>query len=467
MDEERLGYYDEDKSLIVERFEHMRKNNENYFFDVSEFEAIIDYYLEQNDVTFAFEASEAAYNQHPQSVSLQLRRAKVMIDKGRAVDALKTIKVLESLEPNNFEIYIIKGAALGMLGDIQGTKRNFDIALETDPAEEITILLSITSILYNLNHYKILLPYLHRLIELEPDYHTHLYDLAYAYEKLEEYEKAIEYYNEFLANVPFSDNAWYNLGILYNKTNRLKEAVEAYDYSLAINSTNVFALFNKANILSNTGDYLNALEAYLEYLEYENESSEALTYAAECFDKTGDCEMASKYYQEAIDLDPGFAEPWFGLGMIYLNDRLPEETLYYFRKATELDPDNPEYFYFLGKSQEQFMRVKEAVRSYMTALRLDPFYDQVWNDLGKLVISEGLYFRVIPMLEKALKVTGDVHGLRFILASSYLYSGESDKCYHHLSKAFVLSENSFATFRDLFPGHLLSEDLKQLLYLND
>ena len=183
----------------------------------------------------------------------------------------------------------------------------------------------------------------------------------------------------------------------------------------------MFALFNKANILSNSGEYAKALDAYLEYLEYENESSEAMTYAAECYDKTGDSEMASKYYKDAIDLDPGFAEPWFGLGVIFLNNRMSEETLYYFRKATELDPDNPEYFYFLGKSQAQFMRVKEAVRSFMIALRLDPFYDIVWNDLGILVITEGLYFRVIPLLERALKVTGDVHGLRFILAASYLY----------------------------------------------
>ena len=165
MEHERPVYNDDDRSLIVERYERMKRNNENAFFDVSEFETIIDYYLEQNDVTYAYEASEAANRQHPQSISLQLRMAKVMIDKGRAVDALKTIKVLERIEPNNFEIYIIKGAALGMLGDIQGTKRNFDLALEADPNEEVTILLSITSILYNLNHYKILLPYLHRLVQ--------------------------------------------------------------------------------------------------------------------------------------------------------------------------------------------------------------------------------------------------------------------------------------------------------------
>lgn len=467
MEEDRLGYQEEDVSNIVERYESMRKNNENGFFDVVEFETIIDYYLEHNDVSFAFEAVEAAYRQHPNSVSLQLRRAKVLIDKGRAVDALKTIKIVESLEPDNFEVFIIKGAALGMMGDIQGTKKYFDLALAIDTSEEATILLSITSILYNLNHYKILLPYLERLINIEPDYPTHLYDMAYAYERLEDYEKAIKFYNSYLNKVPYSDSAWYNLGILYNKTNRLKDAVDAYDFALAVNPENIFALFNKGNILYNINEYSKALESYLEYLEHEEESSEALTYAAECYDKTGDREMALKYYQEAIDLDPDFSEPWFGLGVIYLDENQKVEALYYFKKAVALDNDNPEYLYFQGKAQVKFMESKGAVRSFMSALKIDPFYDNVWNDMGQLIISEGLYFKVIPMLEKALKVTGDVHGLRYVIASSYLYCGELDKCYYHLSKAMLLSDNSIKSFKDLFPDHLLNDNLKQLLKQKD
>ncbi len=467
MEEERHSYQEDDISVIVERYERMRKNNENYFFDVVEFESIIDYYLENNDVSFAFEAAESAYIQHPQSVSLQLRRAKVLIDKGRAVDALKNVKIIESLEPGNFEVFLIKGAALGMLGDIKGARKNFDHALTLDDSEEVAILLSITSILYNLNHYKILLPYLHSLIELEPDFYTHLYDLAYAYEKLDRYEEAIDFYQHFLDKAPFSDSGWYNLGILYNKTNRLKEAVEAYDYALAVNPDNIFALFNKGNILSSMGEYPQALEVYLEYLEQETESSEALTYAGECYDRTGDREMAGRYYQEAIDLDPGFSEPWYGMGVIYLRDNMIDEAIHYFRKSVELEQDNPEYHYYLGMALAAGSQQKEGARSFMQALKMDPFYDIVWNDLGRLIVSEGMYFKVVSILEKALKITGDVHGLRYVLASSYLYCGEADKCYHNLSKAFVMSEDSFKIFRELFPDHLLSEDIKQLLLLKD
>ncbi len=463
MEEDRLGFGDEDVSGIVERYESMRKNNENAFFDVVEFETIIDYYLEHNDVTYAFEAVEAAYRQHPYSVSLQLRRAKVLIDKGRAVEALKTIKIIESLEPDNFEVFIIKGAALGMMGDIQGTKKYFDMALSIDKSEESTILLSITSILYNLNHYKLLLPYLEKLIALEPEYSTHLYDMAYAYERLEEYEKAIDYYNIFLNKDPYSDNAWYNLGILYNKTNRLKEAVEAYDFALAVNPDNIFALFNKGNILYSIGEYGQALDSYLEYLEFEEESSEALTYAAECYDKTGKRDIAIKFYQEAIDLDPEFSEPWFGLGVIYLSENKKDEAIYYLKRAVGLDDNNPEYLYFQGKAQVKYLNSKDAVRSFMSALKLDPFYDEVWIDMGRLIIAEVLYFKVLPLLLKALKVTGDVHGLRYVIASSYLYCGEADKCYYHLSKAMLLSDNSLNDFKELFPEYLLNENIKQLL----
>ena len=44
MEEEKFGFSFEDEiKQAVLKFERMRKNNENYFFDVIEFESIIDY----------------------------------------------------------------------------------------------------------------------------------------------------------------------------------------------------------------------------------------------------------------------------------------------------------------------------------------------------------------------------------------------------------------------------------------
>ena len=194
MEEEKYGYsWEEEVKHAVQKFERMKRNNESYFFDVIEFESIIDYYIEINNPLKAFEAAALATKQHPNSVSIQLRKAKVMLDKGRAVEALKILKKLENIEPGNHEIYIVKGTAMGMLGDITGAKRMFDYALSLDSDETANILFSIVSVLQNLNYYEHLIPYLLRLIESEPNFRAHLYDLAYACEKIEDFHNAVVY----------------------------------------------------------------------------------------------------------------------------------------------------------------------------------------------------------------------------------------------------------------------------------
>jgi len=465
MEDQGFGYIEEEMREIVKRYERMRKNNENFFFDVSEFETIIDYYLELNDVNYAFEAAESASAQHPASSSIQIRKAKVLIDKGRPMDALKITRVIEKIEPSNYEVFLIKGAALGMMGDFNSSKKYFDIALSLDETEEINILLNITEILNNLNHYNLLTRYLLRLIELEPDYTNHIYDLAYAYEKLGKNKSSIKYYKKYLDEEPFSDNAWYNLGLIYTKENMRKKALEAYEYAIAINPENFFAIFNMANILSKAGKYKEALEAYLHYLEFEDESSEAMTYAAECYEKTGEREKALKMYNEAIDLDPDFSEPWYGIGLLLLHEK-PQESIKYFRKAVTLKTDEPEYWYYLAEAYYYCNNLKESFRSLVQSVNIDPYYDNAWLKMGKIIISGGYYNHAGILLEKGMKVIGDVHGIRYILASTYLFSGNKDMFITHLKKALNDSPGYFRFFRSLFPDKLMDRRIHKLINKN-
>jgi hypothetical protein len=46
MEEEKFGLsFEEEIKRVVGKYEEMKKNNENYFFDVIEFETIIDFIL--------------------------------------------------------------------------------------------------------------------------------------------------------------------------------------------------------------------------------------------------------------------------------------------------------------------------------------------------------------------------------------------------------------------------------------
>ena len=468
MEDDKFGFsYEEEVKQAVQKFEKMKKNNESYFFDVIEFETIIDYYIESNNSSKAFEAATLASEQHPNSVSIQLRKARVLLDKGRAVEALRILKKLESIEPGNHELYIAKGTALGMLGDIQGAKKMFDFSLTLDSEDIENILFAITSVLQNLNYYEHMIPYMIRLVDMEPEFKAHLYDLAYAYEKIEDFENSIKYYLLYLEEEPFSDSAWYNLGIIYNKLEFSEKAMEAYDYALAINSQNTFALFNKGNILSNLERYVEAIPVYHEYLENEPDSFEAMTYLAECYEKTGEITMARKYYQEAIEIAPEFADPWFGLGIIALNTGNTEDSLIFFRKAVRLDDENPEIWYLLGKAHYNKGEKKAAMRCFREALKLDVYYDEVWIDLGKIIIKEDLIAKALPYLRHAYKITGDVPGINFLLSSFYLNTGNPDKAFRHLSLAIDLDRNLFKEFEDIFPPELFTRKIKKLVKGNN
>ncbi|MCX6333585.1 MAG: tetratricopeptide repeat protein [Bacteroidia bacterium] len=464
MEEEKYGSsWEEEVKQAVQKFERMKRNNENYFFDVIEFESIIDFYIESNNPAKAYEAAALATKQHPNSVSIQLRKARVMLDKGRAVEALKILKSLENIEPGNHDIYIAKGTALGMLGDIQGARKMFDFALTLDSDETANILFSIVSVLQNLNYYEHLIPYLLRLIVKEPEFKAHLYDLAYAYEKAEDFENSIEFYMKYLEEDPFSDSAWYNLGIIYNKLDLSEKALEAYDYALAVNSQNTFALFNKGNILSNMDRSAEAIPVYHEYLENEPDSFEAMNYLAECYERTGDVALAKKYYQDAIELAPEYADPWFGLGVIELNTGNPDDSIIFFRKAVRLDDENPEYWYLLGKAHYVKNEIKNSLSCFREALKLDPYYDDVWLDLGKIIRKEDLTSRAIPYLEHAYKVAGDVPGINYLLASFYLQSGNPDKAYKHFSAAIEMDKDLYNDFREFFPHQVLSKKIIRIL----
>ena len=468
MEEEKYGFsWEEEVKQAVQKFERMRRNNESYFFDVIEFESIIDYYIESNNPAKAYEAATLATKQHPNSVSIQLRKARVMLDKGRGVEALKILKHLENIEPGNHEIYIAKGTAMGMLGDIQGARKMFDYALSFDPEDTANILFSIVSVLQNLNYYEHVIPYLLRLIRKEPEFKAHLYDLAYAYEKAEDYENSVEYYLKYLEEDPFSDSAWYNLGIIYNKLEQPLKALESYDFALAINSQNTFALFNKGNILSNLDRCAEAIPVYHEYLENEPESFEAMNYMAECYERTGDVLLAKKYYQDAIELSPEYADPWFGLGVIELNTGNPDDSLIFFRKAVRLDDENPEYWYLLGKAHYVKGEIKNSLSCFREALKIDPYYDDVWLDLGKIILKEDLAGRAVPYLENAYKASGDVPGINYLLASFYLQSGDHDKAYKHLSMAIEMDKDLFNDFREFFQRPHLSKGIIRLLKENN
>jgi tetratricopeptide (TPR) repeat protein len=110
---------------------------------------------------------------------------------------------------------------------------------------------------------------------------------------------------------------------------------------------------------------------------------------------------------------------------------------------------------------------KAAMRCFREALKLDAYYSEIWSDLGKIIIKDGLAEKALPYLQHAYKVTGDVPGINYLLASFFLHTGNAEKAYKHLSSAISMEKEIFNEFLELLPKELMTKKIKKLLESND
>ena len=90
-------FFQEDGELeeILGRFENMLRQVENLFFDVYEFERIIDHYLDTNHFSKAIDTVQYGKSQHPGSITLQIKEAQVYAEKG---DSFKALGMVDQLK---------------------------------------------------------------------------------------------------------------------------------------------------------------------------------------------------------------------------------------------------------------------------------------------------------------------------------------------------------------------------------
>jgi len=95
MSEDFSSSEEHEVSELVFRFEQMLRNNRSIFFDVEEYEEIIDYYLDINEVKKSGLAISQAIEQHPYHHAFLIRKARLMASTGKPEKALEMLNQLE------------------------------------------------------------------------------------------------------------------------------------------------------------------------------------------------------------------------------------------------------------------------------------------------------------------------------------------------------------------------------------
>ncbi|TLX76591.1 tetratricopeptide repeat protein [Labilibacter sediminis] len=448
----------------VEKFEELVNHNKASYFDVFQIESIFDFYNEKNMLDKAEYAIKMGLRQHPDSSSLQLKYSTLLIEKGKHDEALDILNYLKEVEKSNSEIFLNLGIIYLRLAEKKLAINSFEKALKLVDKEELSEY--VFEIGFNLNqeHYftearNVLNYYLPQF----PKNENILFELAFAYDKLQDVDKGIEIYNKLLDINPYLENAWYNLGILHNKNENYSDAIEAYNITISIAPTLSEAYYNKANSLAQIGEYKDALNCYAEYMSYSFPMPLTYYYMGDCWENLGNYDLARRFYKMAVDLDPDHMDSLQSLGRASYRIQDYETSIFAFDKALNLEPESSNLWLSLGKSYKKLKKPAEAKRCLKKALINQHEDTTSWIEMYQFLDENEKDFDPIPFLKKLLNKDQTNGALHYLAAIIYNKCNNHDESLRHLVMARQLLPDDLEIVLNEYPALVSMPEIAEFI----
>jgi len=401
MKEDKEYFYNEMETFeLVQKYEELTRNRKSFFFDVLEFESIINYYMDNEEYTKATDSIDVALGMHPYSTEIQLLKAELFTSQKKYSEALKILEVLGKIHTEKTEVFFLKGQVYLSLGDFLSAEDSFKESINFCLEDKSELYYRISNVYFVDDEYNLAIRYLLEAYKIEPKHFATLFDLGYCFEKINDIDKSYYYYNQLLDHYPFTQNVWYNLGIVLTKQGKFEEAIDAYDYCIAIDPDYTSAYHNKANTLASIEKYPEATIVFKDLVEIEPENPRVYCSLGECYEKTEKYEQALEMYNKTITIDPAFAEAYYGIGVIMNERKQPNLALDFIKKAIALEPEQYDFWLGLGKVHYELNGIEEALKAYREATILNPDEPDAFLALAEIYLYQEKFGDVENMFDE-------------------------------------------------------------------
>ncbi|MBK8340554.1 MAG: tetratricopeptide repeat protein [Flavobacteriales bacterium] len=456
---------EDDRTEYVQRFEDMLSKNDHYFFDVEEFELIIEHYLDNNELKKARQVLDYARQQHPGSVDLLFCEAQVLMGLGKLNGALDVLDSIEKLEPFNEDVHLHKASIHSQLRNYRKAIEHYRKALELADEGLDDIYLDLAFEHENCEQFDEAIVCLKKALDVNPENEAVLYELAYCFDLAEVHEASVVFFRNFTNEHPYSFVSWYNLGNALAKLNRLEESNQALELCLAIEEEFSSAYFSKARNLLQGGEFEAAIACYQETLNIDGPQAVTFSYIGECYEKMERYEQALINYDQALALDPNWVDAWIGRGVVRdFQGKLPE-AIKDLENAVRIAPDSGDGWFYLGNVLARAERFPEAVEAYEKLNGMEPESLDGWLDHADLMLH-------LKGADAALRKLRDgelVHKLnsrfKYRMVSYLLRSGKEQQALLDLEEALMADHSGHTQLLEHYPEAAAMPQVMHLIEL--
>jgi tetratricopeptide (TPR) repeat protein len=436
----------------VQKFKELTHQKQSVYFDVQDFEEIIDYYVYETDYKQSLKITEYACRVHPSSIALMLKRAQLLASVNKENHALELLSVVENLEPSNHEIFLTKGAIYSQL-------RNYEKAIEeyskavVESDEPDYVYCNIAFEYENMGNFDKTLEYLTKALELNPENDLAMYEAAYCFDLLSLNEESIDFFSKLIDRHPYSVEAWFNLGLSYINAELYEKALESFDFAIAIEPDHHSSLFHSGYTHSLMGKHAEAISIYHSLLDKEGEDADAMIhyYIGECYEKLEDFQKARIYYRKASSMNSEITDAWIGLGVCENELGNSKSAIKYILKGLDLDPDNTAYLCILADIYFQEDMIDKAIFHYNKAIETSPEEESLRIDLADALAEKEQYKEASEVIMNAIEQIAPSANLYYRMAALLYLRGKSKDGAFFMEEALSMDFEKHTAMLEQYP----------------
>ena len=246
--------------------------------------------------------------------------------------------------------------------------------------------------------------YLHKVLELKPNFPEAHHNLGTALKEKGELEAAVNAYSKAIELCPNDPDTHYNLGNVLEEQGDLNAAIGSYNSALQLKPNFPEAHLNIGNALQDQGDLSAAIASYNSALQLKPNNPDAHFNLGNALQEQGDLTAAIASYNSALKLKPNFPEAHLNIGNALQDQGDLTAAIASYNSVLKLKPNFPEAHYNLGDALQEKGDLTAAIASYNTALKLKPNDPDTHYNLGITLLAQGDLSAAITSYTSALKL---------------------------------------------------------------
>ncbi len=459
--------FGEDKDEIrelVRQFQNLRSGRDYTFLEEEDYEKIIDYFDDIEDLPQAIEAAEMGLEQFPYSSTLHIKKADLMIATRRYHEALDILGHAELLDSNDINLYILKTDAYLALDQQEKAVQLLENALGLfEGQEKIEMLFELADVYDDYEEFDKIFDCLKLILEQDPANEEALYKICFWTDFTGRNEESIRLHQKIIEDYPYSELAWFNLGAAFQGIKLYEKAIDAYKYAVAIDEKFDYAYRNMGDAYIRLRKYKDGIEALERVLELSRPEDVIYEAIGHCYDRLKNYAQARFYYRKASHLNQEDSKLYYKIACTYINEGHWVTGARQLQTALQMHRLQPEYNLAMGECKMQLGEYREAIQYFSNVVAQRPKNISSWEALIRCLYIGEYYEEALEQVAAAGKHTDNKPIFGFYLSAIYFAMGKSKEGLLQLENAMNKSPRLLKKLVDLNPAILQHQQVVDLV----